>query len=140
MMPKETNNDTLPYRHFIIDDLNVYIGKNDTQNDELSMVFGRPWDIWMHVSSLAGSHVVIQREKGAAWPPKETLERAASLAAWFSKARNARLVKVQVTEVRFVHKLKHAPPGEVQIRKFKTFRVTPVDPQVLFPPCGMIST
>ena len=131
MMSREKDKEILPYRHFIIDDFNVYIGRNDKQNDELSIVFGRPWDIWMHVSSEPGSHVVMQREKGAAWPPPKTIEKVASLAAWFSKARNARCVKVHVTEVRHVLKLKNAPPGEVQIRKFKTVRATPIAPQGL---------
>ena len=134
MVQNELNQETFPYRHFVIDDFNVYIGKNDRQNDELSLVFGRPWDIWMHVSSHAGSHVILRREKGAAWPSPETLEKTASLAAWFSKCRNARIVKVHVTEIRNVHKQKNAPPGEVQIQKFKTLRVTPFSPEAMFLP------
>jgi predicted ribosome quality control (RQC) complex YloA/Tae2 family protein len=133
MAPVDLTEHVTPYRHFIVDMWDIYIGKNDKQNDELTVNFGRPSDIWIHVASHAGSHVIVRRENETAWPPKEILETAASLAAWFSKSRNASSVKVHVTEIRFVQKLKNAPPGEVHIRKFKTLKVKPVSPQILFP-------
>jgi len=136
MTPVEVTENAAVYRHFIVDKWDIYIGKNDKQNDELTVCFGRPSDIWMHVASHAGSHVVIRRENETAWPPQSILETAASLAAWFSKARNASLVKVHVTEIRFVQKLKNAPAGEVHIRKFKTLRVKPLSPQIIFPVNG----
>jgi predicted ribosome quality control (RQC) complex YloA/Tae2 family protein len=117
-----------PYRHFLIDGWNVYIGKNDRQNDELTCHFGRPRDIWMHVASHAGSHVVISRGDAAADPSRDVLEKAASFAAWFSKARNAPFAKVHYTELRNVRKPKNAPPGEVQLQKFKVLKVKPLPP------------
>jgi predicted ribosome quality control (RQC) complex YloA/Tae2 family protein len=133
MLPDGPNEGAQPYRHFVIDEWNVYIGKNDRQNDELSCSFCRPWDIWMHVAAQAGSHVVIQRDKNADWPPHDTLEKAAALTAWFSKARNARSVKVHVTEGRFVRKSKKAPRGEVQLGNYKTLRVSPASPRLFRP-------
>jgi predicted ribosome quality control (RQC) complex YloA/Tae2 family protein len=133
MIRESENNGKLPYRHFLLDTWDVFIGRNDRQNDELTTSFGRPWDLWMHVSSHAGSHVVLRREKSAAWPPQEILDKAASLAAWFSKARHAPFAKVHVTEVRHVHKMKNAPPGEVHLGKFKVLRVKPADPSHFFP-------
>jgi predicted ribosome quality control (RQC) complex YloA/Tae2 family protein len=118
-----------PFRLFIIDGWNVYIGKNDRQNDELTCHFGRPRDIWMHVASYAGSHVVVRRDETTGYPPRDVLEKAASLAAWFSKARKASLVKVHYTELCHVHKPKSAPAGEVQLQKFKVLKVKPIAPE-----------
>jgi predicted ribosome quality control (RQC) complex YloA/Tae2 family protein len=134
MLRKDENEATTPsYRHFVLDDWHVYVGKNDAQNDELSTCFARPSDMWMHVASQPGSHVIIQRNDKPFPPPKEVLEKAASLTAWFSKARHAPFVKVHVTEARNVHKSKNAPAGEVYLGKFKILKVKPVSPQVLFP-------
>jgi predicted ribosome quality control (RQC) complex YloA/Tae2 family protein len=134
MIKNEENKGAMvPYRHFHFDGWDVYIGKNDVQNDELSLKFAKPQDIWMHVAALAGSHVIIRREKNSGPPPKEILQKTASLAAWFSKARNASMVKVNVTEARCVSKQKNAPPGEVVLRTYKTIRAAPVSPLSLFP-------
>jgi predicted ribosome quality control (RQC) complex YloA/Tae2 family protein len=133
MNSNETDEERLPFRHYAVDGWDVYIGKNDEQNDELSARFARPSDIWMHVASQAGSHVVVRRDDKAFPAPQEVLEKAAALAAWFSKARNARNVKVHATEARNVHKPKNAPPGQVHIGKFKTLRVKPVSPREMFP-------
>jgi hypothetical protein len=133
MIPGETDDERLPFRHFSVDGWHVYIGKNDEQNDELTTRFARSSDVWMHVSSQAGSHVIVRGDDRASPAPAEVLQKAASLAAWFSKARNAPWVKVDVTEARNVFKPKNAPPGEVRIGKFKTIKIKPVSPQVLFP-------
>ncbi len=129
----ETKNGDFRFRHYVIDGWNIYVGKNELQNDELSCSFCRPWDTWMHVASHAGSHVVVQSEETRAPPPQEIVEKAASIAAWFSKARNSPFVKVHIAEARNVFKEKNAPPGEVRIRKYKVVRVKPADPLALFP-------
>jgi predicted ribosome quality control (RQC) complex YloA/Tae2 family protein len=129
----KTNNEEAGFRRFTMDGWRIFIGKNDEQNDELSTRFARPSDTWMHVASHPGSHLVIQQGDSAISPPKEVLSKAASLAAWFSKARHSPFVKVHVTDARNVRKLKGSPPGEVHIGKFKTLKVKPVSPQDLFP-------
>jgi len=120
------------YRHFRIGDYDVFIGRNDAQNDELSTRFARPWYIWMHVAAHAGSHVVIRRDKNHPWPPREILEQAAALTAWFSKAKHAAYVDVHATEARFVRKRRHSPPGEVIAERCKTISVAPRNPQEMF--------
>ncbi len=123
----------VPYRHFTLNTWNVYVGKNDSQNDELSTRFAKPWDLWMHVAACAGSHVVIKREKNAVdWPPREVLLAVASFAVWFSKAKHTSYAEVHVTEARYVHKRRHSPPGEVMLDRFKTLRVSPKSPQDFF--------
>jgi predicted ribosome quality control (RQC) complex YloA/Tae2 family protein len=123
----------VPYRRLTLDGWNIFIGKNDAQNDELSTRFAKPWDIWMHVAAHAGSHVVIRRDKNAQWPPRDLLLKVASFAVWFSKAKHTSYAEVHVTEARFVRKRRHAPPGEVIAERCKTLRVSPKSPQEFFP-------
>jgi predicted ribosome quality control (RQC) complex YloA/Tae2 family protein len=122
-----------PYRHFTLEGWNLYIGKNDAQNDELTTRFALPSDIWLHVAGHAGSHVVIRRPKGAPLPPPSVLETAASLSVWFSKAKHTSFAEVHYTEARFVRKRRHAPAGEVIAERCKSIRVTPRSPQEIFP-------
>jgi len=122
----------VPYRHFTIEGWNVYVGKNNTQNDELSIKFAKPWDVWCHVAAHAGSHVVLKREKNAAWPPKHIIEKVAALAVWFSKAKHTSYAEVHITEARYVHKRRKSPPGEVLLDTYKTVRVAPQSPQEMF--------
>ncbi len=121
-----------PYRHFVIGGWDLYMGKTDEQNDELSIRFAAPSDIWFHVAGHAGSHVIIRRPKGTPSPPKKVVDAAASLAAWFSKARNAPAVEVHMTEARSVHKHRGAPAGEVTLEQWKSIRIRPQSPEQLF--------
>lgn len=122
----------IPFNHFVTEGWDFFIGKSDTQNDELSTRFAHPSDIWMHVAGYAGSHVIIRRPKGKPSPPPEILQKAAALAVWFSKAKHTSFCEVHYTEARFVHKRRHAPAGEVIAERCKTIRVSPKSPQDLF--------
>lgn len=123
----------VPYRHYLLNGWDIYIGKTDTQNDELSIHFAKPSDIWLHVAGHAGSHVVIRRPKNAEMPPREVIEKSAAMAVWFSKAKHTSFAEVHYTEARYVRKRRHAPPGEVQIDQYKSVRVSPKSPQDIFP-------
>lgn len=129
---RKKEDETGRYRRFVVKGYEVYIGRNNSQNDELSTRFARPWHIWMHVTPHAGSHVVIKREKNSQWPPKEVIDKAASLAVWFSKAKHSSACDVHVTEARFVRKPRGSAPGEVVAERCKTVRVAPVSPQEMF--------
>lgn len=122
---------SLPYRYFRIGKWNIYVGKSEKQNDELSIRFAAPGDLWFHVAGMAGSHVVLRRPKGSPLPPREIIEAAASLSAWYSKARNAPYAEVHQTEARFVYKKKNAPDGEVIAEHCRSVRVTPMSPEIL---------
>lgn len=130
---QKKNEPSIPYRHYSLDGWDIYIGKTDTQNDELSIHFAKPSDIWLHVAGHAGSHVVIRRPKNAGLPPKDVLEKAAMMAVWFSKAKHTSYSEVHYTEARFVRKRRHAPAGEVMIDRHKSIRVSPKSPQDIFP-------
>lgn len=106
----------------------VMAGKTDSDNDRLSLKIAGPNDWWFHVSGMPGSHVVLVVDPGRS-PDRETLNRAAAIAAYHSKARNGGVVAVSGTLARHVSKPRGAKPGTVQIRKERIFRVRPALPE-----------
>jgi predicted ribosome quality control (RQC) complex YloA/Tae2 family protein len=123
----------IPFRRVSLDGWDIYVGKNDKQNDELTVRFARPHDLWLHAAGHAGSHVVIRRPDRTTAVPPDIVKKAASLAAWFSKAKHASYAEVHYVEARFVRKRRHAPPGEVVLERYKSIRVSPCQPEDLFP-------
>jgi len=130
---KKPTEPQVPFKRYIIDGWEIYLGKNSEQNDELSTKFAKPSDIWLHVAAHAGSHVIIRHKKDTPNPPKEVVHKAAQLAVWYSKARHTSYAEVHVTEARFVRKRRHAPPGEVIAERCKAVRVEPKDPKLIVP-------
>ena len=106
----------------------VLVGKSDADNDFLSLKMAKPNDFWFHVRGMPGSHVVL-RAKPNEEPNRETLKRAASVAAFHSKARKGGVVPVSCTRARYVTKPKGAKPGSVHIRKESVFKVRPGLPE-----------
>ena len=102
----------------------VLVGRTDADNDYLSLTLARPDDWWFHVRSVPGGHVVLQGPPGEE-PDRDTLKRAAAIAAYHSKARRAGLVAVSCTRARYVTKPRHAKIGSVQIRKEVVLKVRP---------------
>ena len=98
-----------------------YVGKNNKQNDYLTMKLAHKEDIWLHTKDIPGSHVVIKH----ADPSPETIKEAATVAAYFSKARNSSAVPVDFTKVKYVRKPKGAKPGFVIYDHHQTVYVTP---------------
>ncbi len=105
----------------------VLAGKTDIDNDILSIKIANPNDWWFHVKGMPGSHVILIVRHGIK-PDKKTLEKAASIAAWHSKARNGGVTAVSGTLAKHVSKHKGAKPGLVTIHKEKTFKVRPAIP------------
>jgi predicted ribosome quality control (RQC) complex YloA/Tae2 family protein len=131
--PAPADKEKIPFRRVTIDGWDIYIGKNDGQNDELTTRFARPHDLWFHAAGHAGSHVVIRRLDRTVPVPPDIVKKAASLAAWFSKAKHTSYAEVHYAEARFVRKRRHAPPGEVVIERYKSIRVSPCQPEDMFP-------
>jgi len=102
----------------------VLAGKTDADNDFLSIKMAKPNDYWFHVRGMPGSHVIL-RAKPNEDPDRETLKRAAAVAAFHSKARNGGIVAVSCTRARYITKPWSAKPGSVQIRKESVFKVRP---------------
>ncbi len=105
----------------------VMAGKTDADNDRLSLTVAGPNDWWFHVRGMPGSHVVLVVESGRQ-PDRDTLKRAAAIAAWHSKARSGGVVAVSGTLARYVTKPRGSKPGSVQIRKEQVFKVRPALP------------
>lgn len=111
--------------HFISSDgIEIYVGKNNIQNDYLTLKFANKNDIWFHTKNIPGSHVII---KNSGDIPESTLLEAATLAAFYSKAKNSSNVPVDYTEIRNVRKASGAKPGMVIYYTNKTIYVSPKD-------------
>lgn len=103
------------------DGTDIYVGKNNTQNDYLTNRLARRTEYWLHAKDIPGSHVIIRSDN----PSAETLEEAAQLAAYFSKSRDSSSVPVDYTQVKHVKKPSGAKPGFVTYDHQKTLYVTP---------------
>ena len=115
-----------PYRTVDVDGWEVLVGKRAADNDELTFRVAEPRDFWLHVADYSGSHVVIRNPDDLDAPPREVLERAAQLAAFYSKAQNARgKVEVHVCRAADVRKPRGVPAGLVELRRWEAMRVYP---------------
>lgn len=105
----------------------IFVGKNNRQNDQLSMKSAHKNDLWLHVQKFHGAHVIVACGGGEV--PDETVTQAAMLAAFYSEAKEGQNVPVDVTPVRFLKKPNGAKPGMVVYDKYRTVLVTP-DPRL----------
>lgn len=99
-------------------------GRSDRDNDYLSFRVAKPNDWWFHVRGMPGSHVILQVPAGDE-PDRATLEAAAAIAAYHSKARAGGVVPVTGTRARYVTKPSGVKTGTVQVRKETVFKVRP---------------
>lgn len=119
--PKQKETPIKPERYVSSDGLDIYVGKNNKQNEYLTMKFAHNTDTWLHTKDIPGSHVVIRSKE----VPESTLLEAAALAAYFSKGRESSQVPVDFTLIKHVWKPNGAKPGFVLYDNQKTLFVTP---------------
>lgn len=100
-----------PFHYISSDGFDMYVGKNNFQNDELTFKFANGGDWWFHAKEMAGSHVIV-RTNGKELPDR-TFEEAASLAAHYSKGQNQEKVEVDYVLRKEVKKPAAAKPGFV---------------------------
>ena len=103
--------------------LTILVGKNNSQNDRLTLKESDKRDIWLHTQKIHGSHVILKT--GGMEPDDQSLTEAAMLAAWFSQARESSQVPVDYTPVKVVKKPAGAKPGFVIYNTYNTMYVTP---------------
>ena len=103
------------------DGTTILVGKNNKQNDYLTNKLAARDDIWLHTKDIPGSHVVIRSQT----PSEATILEAATIAAYYSKAKLSSSVPVDYTNVRYVKKPSGAKPGFVIYDNQKTVYVTP---------------
>lgn len=105
--------------------LTILVGKNNRQNDRLTLKEADKRDIWLHTQKIHGSHVILKTDGGE--PDERSLNEAAMLAAWFSQGRESGQVPVDYTPVRYVKKPAGAKPGFVIYNTYHTLYVTPAE-------------
>lgn len=106
----------------------IYCGRNNLQNDRLTLKDAMRGDIWLHTQKIHGSHVIISC--GGEEPDGATLENAACIAAYYSQARGGSKIPVDYTRVKFVRKPSGAKPGMVIYTNYKTLFVTPDEAKI----------
>lgn len=112
-----------PIEYVSSDGFKILVGRNNKQNDKLTLKTASKSDIWLHTHNIPGSHVIIETHGEQA--PITTIEEAAKLAAFNSKAKNSSQVPVDYCPVKFVKKPNGAKPGMVIFTNNKTLYVTP---------------
>lgn len=115
--------ENLPYRREWFMGFEIRTGRNDRSNDALLRSAHKD-DLWFHARDVAGSHVMVRVQKGRNIP-QPVKERAASLAAYHSKARTEGLVPVMMTERKYVRKGKKLAPGQVRVERSQTLLAEP---------------
>ncbi len=112
-----------PIEYKSTDGYTILVGRNNHQNDQLTLKFAEKTDIWLHTQTITGSHVIIATDGET--PPDKTIEEAAVIAAVNSKGRNSTLVPVDYCLARYVKKPSGAKPGKVIFTNYKTAFVKP---------------
>ena len=123
-METEENTESIPYRHFAVDGYDIYVGKSAANNDELTFDFSHKEDLWLHARDVSGSHVIIKHKSDGIFP-KPVIERAAQIAAYYSKSKGSIMSPVIYTLRKYVRKPKGAAHGAVICEKEKMIMVKP---------------
>jgi predicted ribosome quality control (RQC) complex YloA/Tae2 family protein len=121
---QENEPDELPFKVFEYQDFQILVGKNSKNNDLLTQKYAYKEDLWLHARGVAGSHVVIKYRAGKPFP-KSVIEKAASLAAYYSKSKSDSICAVIVTPKKYVRKPKGAALGAVVVEREDVVMVEP---------------
>lgn len=112
-----------PIEYKSSDGYTILVGRNNHQNDRLSLKFAEKSDMWLHTQNITGSHVIIVTDGEI--PPDRTIEEAAVIAAFNSKGRGSDIVPVDYCLAKYVKKPSGAKPGKVIFTNYKTAFVKP---------------
>lgn len=126
---KDIDLTTKPNQFISSDGFTILVGKNNKQNDYLTLRIADPEDIWMHTKNIPGSHVIIKCAGKEV--PDETLYQAAMLAAFYSKGRMSSQVPVDYTMKKHVKKPSGSKPGMVIYETNSTIYVTPTEEMIV---------
>ena len=113
------------YIHLTIDEGEIFIGRNNQQNEYLTHRFAKPTDIWFHTQDIQGSHLILRLN---AEPDDMILSKVAQYAAYFSKARETSKVPVDYTYIKNIKKPPGSPLGFVIFNTHQTMIVEPKKP------------
>lgn len=133
-IPKKQVPRSTPRRFISSEGFEILVGKNNRQNDWLTLKTASKNDLWLHTQNIPGTHVILKipaELKSSSDIPINTLEEAAGLAAYYSKAQNSTKVPVDYTFRSHVKKPKGAKPGMVIYDNFKTITIDPQSDTIL---------
>ena len=116
-----------PFHYVNRDGYDIYVGKNNYQNDELSFKLATGRDMWFHAKNAPGSHVIVKNPGGTI--PDSVYVDAASLAAYYSTVRNQDKVEIDYTEKKNLKKPPKAAPGYVIYHTNYSMMATPCIPE-----------
>ena len=114
-----------PMKFTVSDGFTVLVGRNNRQNDRLTMKLANNNDIWFHTKNIPGSHTILVTDGKT--PTPKAMEEAAALAAAHSRAKDSAQVPVDYTQVRNVSKPQGAKPGMVIYVNYKTIFIDPAE-------------
>ncbi len=114
-----------PREYIISDGWQVLVGRDRKENDLLTHRYAKNNDIWFHALAVPGSHIILRRAGKKDMPSKRALEEAASIAAYYSRARHSEIVPVIYTEKRYVRKPRGSASGVAVCTHEKTLFVHP---------------
>ncbi|MBU1299434.1 MAG: DUF814 domain-containing protein [Bacteroidetes bacterium] len=119
-----------PFRIFkVAGDFEMWVVKSAANNDLLTMKYAKSNDLWFHTWGAGGSHVVLKVGNAKTKPVKEAVRQAASIAAYYSKMRNASNVPVAYCERKYIRKPKKSNEGTVVLEREKVIFVEPELPE-----------
>lgn len=124
---KLTKNKTVSFNpiKYNVDGYTVLVGRNNKENDYLTLKYANKKDIWFHTKDFHGSHTILKINDNLPYPSNEVLIKVAQIAALHSKAKNSSNVPVDYCEVKFVKKPSGSKPGMVIYTNNKTLSVNP---------------
>lgn len=111
---------------YTIDSYTLLVGKNNKENDYLTLKYAKKTDLWLHTKDIHGSHAILQLNSGKL-PDDTSLIKCAEIVAYHSKAKNSTNVPVDICEVKYVKKPNGSKPGMVVYSNNKTLYVQPKD-------------
>lgn len=115
-----------PAKFISSDGTEILVGRNNLQNDQLSLKTAKKTEYWLHAKDIPGSHVIIRHTD----PSDQTILEAAELAAFYSKYRHSAQVPVDLVQVKHLRKPNGAKPGYVIYENQKTYYITPVEENI----------
>lgn len=122
----ESNAQQKRFKTYKVKGFTILVGRNAKNNDELTLKEAKKDDYWLHAKDVAGSHVVIKHQAGQSLP-EVVKEKAAALAAYYSKLKKDTVVPVQFTQKKYVRKKKGLPAGAVMVERESVLMADPDD-------------
>ena len=124
---RKTEKKSQPEIFISSDGTDILVGKNNLQNDQLTLRTARKTDYWLHAKDIPGSHVIIRSSD----PSEATILEAAEIAAYYSKYRHSAQVPVDLVQVKHIRKPNGAKPGYVIYENQTTYYITPHEENIL---------